>query len=181
MPKIVTLPGDGIGPEVTAAAVEVLREVAPDVTIEEHAIGGGAYEDHADPFPQRTRDALKDADAALLGRLTVHVNRVVGMVRSVHDNYDAGLADDPVVQRIAEDLRRAAHDVRLLARTTEEARPAGRASSATDATGGHTGAGVDDGPALTSPVSVLRPDPDNWVLVGSLLEDLRRVREEIIG
>ena len=31
MPKIVTLPGDGIGPEVTAAAVEVLREVAPDV------------------------------------------------------------------------------------------------------------------------------------------------------
>ena len=67
MPKIVTLPGDGIGPEVTAAAVEVLREVAPDVTIEEHAIGGGAYEDHADPFPQRTRDALKDADAALLG------------------------------------------------------------------------------------------------------------------
>ena len=31
MPKIVTLPGDGIGPEVTAAAVAVLREVAPEV------------------------------------------------------------------------------------------------------------------------------------------------------
>ncbi|WP_102126649.1 3-isopropylmalate dehydrogenase [Deinococcus planocerae] len=67
MPKVVTLPGDGIGPEVTAAAVEVLREVAPDVTVEEHAIGGGAYDTSGDPFPQRTRDALKDADAVLLG------------------------------------------------------------------------------------------------------------------
>ncbi|CAM3652992.1 3-isopropylmalate dehydrogenase [Deinococcus frigens] len=67
MPKIVTLPGDGIGPEVTAAAVEVLREVAPDLTFEEHAIGGMAYEAHGDPFPQRTRDALADADAVLLG------------------------------------------------------------------------------------------------------------------
>ncbi|GGL88813.1 3-isopropylmalate dehydrogenase [Deinococcus aerolatus] len=67
MPKIVTLPGDGIGPEVTAAAVQVLREVAPDLTFEEHAIGGAAYDAHGDPFPQRTRDALRDVDAVLLG------------------------------------------------------------------------------------------------------------------
>ncbi|WP_272976236.1 3-isopropylmalate dehydrogenase [Deinococcus geothermalis] len=67
MPKVVTLPGDGIGPEVTAAAVEVLCEVAPDIHIEEHAIGGAAYEQFGDPFPQRTRDALGDADAVLLG------------------------------------------------------------------------------------------------------------------
>ena len=67
MPKIITLPGDGIGPEVTAAAVEVLREVAPDVTTEEHAIGGGAFDAHGDPFPQPTRDALKEAGAVLLG------------------------------------------------------------------------------------------------------------------
>ncbi|WP_019584838.1 3-isopropylmalate dehydrogenase [Deinococcus apachensis] len=67
MPKVVSLPGDGIGPEVTAAAVEVLREVAPDVTIEEHAIGGTAYDNYGDPFPQVTRDAVKEADAVLLG------------------------------------------------------------------------------------------------------------------
>ncbi|EYB66628.1 3-isopropylmalate dehydrogenase [Deinococcus phoenicis] len=67
MPKVITLPGDGIGPEVTAAAVEVLREVAPDVQIEEHAIGGTAYERYGDPFPQITRDALQEADAVLLG------------------------------------------------------------------------------------------------------------------
>ncbi|MBD8703247.1 FUSC family protein [Frigoribacterium sp. CFBP 13712] len=138
------------------------------------AVTAGVESLQLNPRASRNRSVL-EADGALLDRLTVLVNRVVGMVRSVHDNYDPGLADDPVVQSIAEDLRRAAHDVRLLARTTEEARPAdtGRPASSTPS--------PDDTPALTSPVQVLRPDPDNWVLVGSLLEDLRRVREEIIG
>jgi len=67
MPKVVTLPGDGIGPEVTAAAVAVLREVAPDLTFEEHLLGGAAIEATGEPFPQATRDALKTADAVLLG------------------------------------------------------------------------------------------------------------------
>ena len=66
MPRVVVLPGDGIGPEVTAAAVEVLREVAPDVTLEEQAIGGGAYDASGEPLPPRTRDAVQDADAVLL-------------------------------------------------------------------------------------------------------------------
>ena len=64
--SLLILPGDGIGPEVTAAAVEVLREVAPDVTVEERPIGGVAYDAHGDPFPQVTRDALKDATPMLL-------------------------------------------------------------------------------------------------------------------
>ncbi len=67
MPKIITLPGDGIGPEVTAAAVAVLREVAPDLTFEEHLLGGAAIEATGQPFPQATQDALKGADAVLLG------------------------------------------------------------------------------------------------------------------
>lgn len=67
MPKVITLPGDGIGPEVTASAVAVLREIAPDLTIEEQQIGGVAYDQTGDPFPQRTRDALAEADAVLLG------------------------------------------------------------------------------------------------------------------
>ena len=44
MPTIVTLPGDGIGPEVLAAALEVLNVVAPDLTYEEHLIGGAAID-----------------------------------------------------------------------------------------------------------------------------------------
>ncbi|WP_425145771.1 3-isopropylmalate dehydrogenase [Deinococcus sp.] len=67
MPKIMTLPGDGIGPEVTAAAVAVLREVAPDLSFEEHPLGGVAIEQSGEPFPQATQDALKGADAVLLG------------------------------------------------------------------------------------------------------------------
>ena len=67
MPKIITLPGDGIGPEVTAAAVAVLREVAPDLTFEEHLLGGEAIEATGQPFPQATQDALKGAGAVLLG------------------------------------------------------------------------------------------------------------------
>ena len=67
MPKIITLPGDGIGPEVTAAAVAVLREVAPDLSFEEHLLGGAAIEATGQPFPQATQDALKGADAVLLG------------------------------------------------------------------------------------------------------------------
>ncbi len=67
MPKIITLPGDGIGPEVTAAAVAVLREVAPDLSFEEHLLGGAAIEASGQPFPQATQDALKGADAVLLG------------------------------------------------------------------------------------------------------------------
>ena len=67
MARVVVLPGDGIGPEVVGAALQVLREVAPDVTLEEHPIGGAAFEAAGDPFPPGTRDALAGADAALLG------------------------------------------------------------------------------------------------------------------
>ena len=57
-------------------------------------------------------------------------------------------------------LRRAAHDVRLLGReevTTAEI------------------------PLLTAPLQILRPNEEHWILIGSLLEDLRRVRAEIVG
>src|ERR671938_11798 len=44
MPTIVTLPGDGIGPGVTAAAVEVLSELPDDLEFEEHLIGGASID-----------------------------------------------------------------------------------------------------------------------------------------
>ena len=68
---IAVLPGDGIGPEVTAAAVEVLRAVASrhghDFRFHEHDIGGIAIDRHGEPLPQATLDACKAADAVLLG------------------------------------------------------------------------------------------------------------------
>ena len=64
--KIVTLPGDGIGPEVLAAALEILHEVAPDLTYEEALIGGAAIDATGTALPDETLAAARDADAVLL-------------------------------------------------------------------------------------------------------------------
>ena len=64
--KIVTLPGDGIGPEVLAAALEVLNIVAPDLTYEEHLIGGAAIDATGTALPDETLEAAKRSDAVLL-------------------------------------------------------------------------------------------------------------------
>jgi 3-isopropylmalate dehydrogenase len=69
--RIVTLPGDGVGPEVTAAAVEVLKSVAEhfghEFSFEEHAIGGCAIDTQGNPLPEASLEACKQADAVLLG------------------------------------------------------------------------------------------------------------------
>jgi 3-isopropylmalate dehydrogenase len=68
---IVVLPGDGVGPEVTAAAVTVLKAVAAQAghafRFAEHAIGGAAIDACGDPLPPKTREACAGADAVLLG------------------------------------------------------------------------------------------------------------------
>ncbi len=69
--NIVVLPGDGIGPEVAAAAVEVLRAVAArfghSFSFSEHDIGGIAIDRHGEPLPAATLQACRKADAVLLG------------------------------------------------------------------------------------------------------------------
>jgi 3-isopropylmalate dehydrogenase len=68
---IVVLPGDGIGPEVTAAAVAMLRAVALRhrhiFDLHEHTIGGAAIDACGEPLPATTLDACRRADAVLLG------------------------------------------------------------------------------------------------------------------
>ncbi|WP_243042034.1 3-isopropylmalate dehydrogenase [Dyella sedimenti] len=68
---IVTLPGDGVGPEVTAAAVAVLDAVAAHFDhhfhFEEQLIGGGAIDATGEPLPAASLEACKAADAVLLG------------------------------------------------------------------------------------------------------------------
>ena len=69
--RIVLLPGDGIGPEVTALARAVLEAVAPayglSLAFESHDIGGCAIDTDGDPFPAATAKACADADAVFLG------------------------------------------------------------------------------------------------------------------
>ncbi|HEY2345111.1 MAG TPA: 3-isopropylmalate dehydrogenase [Xanthomonadaceae bacterium] len=69
--EIVVLPGDGIGPEVTAAAVEVLRAVGRryghSFALHHHLIGGAAIDAVGEALPAATLAACRDADAVLLG------------------------------------------------------------------------------------------------------------------
>ena len=67
--KIAVLGGDGIGPEVTAQAVKVLRAVVGDAPLEltEVPIGGEALERYGDPLPAHTLDACRKAEAILFG------------------------------------------------------------------------------------------------------------------
>src|SRR3954447_4399396 len=66
MARIVTLPGDGIGPEVLASALAVLEAVAPDLEYDEQPFGGAAIYAHATALTDETLQACKDSDAVLL-------------------------------------------------------------------------------------------------------------------
>jgi len=69
--KIVTIPGDGIGPDITKEAINVLNKIASvyghTFTYEEKLMGGIAIDLAGSSLPQDTIDACKAADAVLLG------------------------------------------------------------------------------------------------------------------
>jgi len=65
--KIAVLPGDGIGPEIIAEAVRVLRALDERFEIEFADVGGAAYERHGHPLPEATLKLARGADAVLFG------------------------------------------------------------------------------------------------------------------
>ena len=115
--------------------------------------------------PRRSAHRTELAEMrALLDRLSPIVTQVIGMTRAVFDHYDPALAAEPTVQAIAEQLGRASHDVRLAVHLADvEPEPLTSAI-----------------PALTAPLVVRPPTSAHWILVGSLMEDLRRIREELL-
>src|SRR5690242_5477676 len=68
MPRtIVLLPGDGIGPEILAPAVELLGAVVPgEFEYEEHVFGGASIDAHGTALTDDVLDACRRADAVLL-------------------------------------------------------------------------------------------------------------------
>jgi uncharacterized membrane protein YccC len=96
-----------------------------------------------------------------LHQLSPIVTQVIGMTRAFADHYDPSISAEPVVRDIAVQLRRAAHDVRLLGHGAADDRSGGEA------------------PALTAPLSITAPTSEHWMLIGSLLEDLRRIHEAL--
>ncbi|MFE1645298.1 aromatic acid exporter family protein [Microbacterium sp. P01] len=92
------------------------------------------------------------------------VTQVIGMTRAMRDHGDPGLTGEPALRAIAEQLRRAAHDVRLSAGLDAATPPSFR-----------------EAPALTAPLTISAPSPSHWVLIGSMLEDLHRIHEALRG
>lgn len=69
--RVLALPGDGIGPEVTAEAIRVLEHVCVKfghrLRLREGLLGGVAIHRTGGPFPEATKDQALDSDATLLG------------------------------------------------------------------------------------------------------------------
>ena len=66
---IAVLPGDGIGPEVTHAAVSVLKALDLSLTFSEHQVGAGEFLRSGTPLPEEAFEACEKADAVLLGAM----------------------------------------------------------------------------------------------------------------
>lgn len=120
------------------------------------------------PRGQRYR-TLFDADDALFDRVQPIVTQVIGMSRALYDLYAPSLAGHPQVVGMAAEMRRAAHDLERLPHVAaEDANREGDRDRL-------------EPPSLTAPYVIVSPDPQHWVLIGSLMEDLRRVRGRITG
>jgi 3-isopropylmalate dehydrogenase len=65
--KICVLPGDGIGPEIIAEAVRVLKTLDLNLEMEEALLGGCAVDATGSPYPEATQKLAQAADAVLLG------------------------------------------------------------------------------------------------------------------
>ena len=65
--KIAVLPGDGIGTEIVAEAVKVLRALELPLEMEQAPVGGAAYDAMGHPLPESTLQLARDADAVLFG------------------------------------------------------------------------------------------------------------------
>jgi 3-isopropylmalate dehydrogenase len=65
-PKVVLLPGDGIGPEIIAPTVDVLAAVGAELEYEEHPFGGASIDAHGTALTDDTLAACRASDAVLL-------------------------------------------------------------------------------------------------------------------
>jgi uncharacterized membrane protein YgaE (UPF0421/DUF939 family) len=154
------------GPQTPAQREELMinaRLLRPMVTTADAALTTAAESLTLNPRGRRRRDELELLEQTLR-RFAPIVTQVIGMTRAFYDRYDDGLSAEPAVRAIAEQLQRAAHDVRRTVRraTADPAEPPTASL-----------------PALTAPLAVGAPASGHWILVGSLLEDLRRIHESL--
>ncbi|QTE01851.1 isocitrate/isopropylmalate family dehydrogenase [Streptomyces cyanogenus] len=70
MKSVAVLPGDGIGPEVTSAALDVVDQLGLPLDLRFGEIGWECWRQEGDPVPQRTWKLLEETDTCLLGAIT---------------------------------------------------------------------------------------------------------------
>lgn len=76
MTRVLTLlPGDGIGPEVTAATVRVLEAVGAHFEWESHIVGAEAVEKNLKPLPDRVLDSIRSNKVCLKGPVTTPIGK----------------------------------------------------------------------------------------------------------
>ncbi len=68
--KCCVIPGDGIGPEVVSAAVEILHHFFPKLQIENAVAGWGSFQDTGEAVPPLTLDKVRACGAALFGAVS---------------------------------------------------------------------------------------------------------------
>lgn len=71
MPRVALIPGDGVGPELTSAAVRVLEAARADLDWEEAEAGSGAYQRTGSALPEATLEVVARCRVALKGPMTV--------------------------------------------------------------------------------------------------------------
>lgn len=155
-------------PQTPARLQELMLEVRllrPMKEAAEASISAGEESLTLNPRRSAHRDDLREA-RALLERLSPIVTQTIGMTRAYFDHYDDTIGEEPAVVAIAEQLRRAGHDVRLAVQVADLSPEPETLTSAI--------------PALTAPLTLRPLSSDHWILIGSLMEDLRRIRRALV-
>jgi 3-isopropylmalate dehydrogenase len=65
--RLAVIPGDGIGPEVVAEGLKVLRAIVPDVETTEYDLGASRWRNTGELLPDTVLEELRGHDAILLG------------------------------------------------------------------------------------------------------------------
>jgi uncharacterized membrane protein YccC len=141
------------------------RLLRPMKAAAEASIAAGEESLTLNPRRSNHRDDLVEM-RALLDRLSPIVTQTIGMTRAYLDHYDDSIGQEPSVTAIAEQLRRAGHDVRLAIQIADVSPEPETLTSSI--------------PALTTALVVHPPSSDHWILIGSLMEDLRRIRAGLV-
>ncbi|WP_223624313.1 aromatic acid exporter family protein [Microbacterium sp. EST19A] len=156
-------------PQTPARLQELMLEVRllrPMKDAAEASLAAGEESLTLNPRRSTHRAELREM-RMLVDRLSPIVTQTIGMTRAYFDHYDDSIGDEPVATAIAEQLRRAGHDVRLAVQIADVAPEPEALTSAI--------------PALTAPLVVRPPSSQHWILIGSLLEDLRRIHGGLLG